>query len=156
MVTTEKILQTMNSLERGELIVKCWKICLRASSHSSEYLLGWTVLKIMSLYNFTISISIHTPSDHLIRWRVSTSKQSPYSSTPSYLISCFCIKQNNCSIQIGTQCCPSPDLITLVWISEWRSQILTFVRVQSGANNEACQTQVLLLTPSCPSWCNGV
>ena len=73
----EKILQTMNSWEWGELIVVCWKICLGASSHSSGYLSDWTVLKIMSLYNFTISISIHTPSDNLIRWRVSTSEQSP-------------------------------------------------------------------------------
>ena len=72
MVTTEKILQTMNSLERGELIVKCWKICLGASSHSSGYLSDWTVLKIMSLYKCTISISVHS-----IRCRVSTSKQSP-------------------------------------------------------------------------------
>ena len=72
MDTTEKNLQTMNSWHWGELIVGCWKICLRASSHSSEYISGWTVLKIMSLYKCTISISVHS-----IRCRVSTSKQSP-------------------------------------------------------------------------------
>ena len=44
MVTTEKILQTMNSRQLGELSALCRKICLGASSRSSLRVLLCTEL----------------------------------------------------------------------------------------------------------------